>query len=56
MNNKAEIRKRFLGLRNSLSIDEIMARSAEIVARLVRIEEIRKASTLMVYLSFGSEV
>jgi 5-formyltetrahydrofolate cyclo-ligase len=56
MNSKAEIRKRLLSLRNSQSIDEIMARSAEIVTRLVRIEEIRKASTLMVYLSFGSEV
>jgi 5-formyltetrahydrofolate cyclo-ligase len=56
MNGKTEIRKRLLNLRNSLSTKEIMAGSSEIVAELMRIEEIRKASTLMVYLSFGSEV
>ena len=56
MNSKMEIRKRLLGLRNSLSTEEITAGSGEIVTRLMRIEEIRKASTLMVYLSFGSEV
>lgn len=39
-----------------MSIEEITAGSGEIVTRLMRIEEIRKASTLMVYLSFGSEV
>ena len=56
MNSKTEIRKRLLSLRNSLSTEQITAGSSEIVARLMRIEEIRKASTLMVYLSFGSEV
>jgi 5-formyltetrahydrofolate cyclo-ligase len=56
MNSKSEIRKRLLGLRNSLSSEKITAGSGEIVSRLTRIEEIRKASTLMVYLSFGSEV
>jgi 5-formyltetrahydrofolate cyclo-ligase len=56
MNSKAEIRKRLLSLRNSLSTEEITAGSGEIVTRLMRIEEIRSASTLMVYLSFGSEV
>ncbi|MDP1989942.1 MAG: 5-formyltetrahydrofolate cyclo-ligase [Syntrophales bacterium] len=56
MNSKTEIRKRLLSLRNSLSTEDITAGSGEIVARLMRIEEIRSASTLMVYLSFGSEV
>jgi 5-formyltetrahydrofolate cyclo-ligase len=56
MNMKADIRKRVLGLRNSLSSEEITSQSGEIVARLMRIEAIRKASTLMAYLSFGSEV
>lgn len=56
MNGKAEIRKRLLGLRNAQSKEEIVAKSGEIVARLIRIEEIRKASTLMLYLNFGSEV
>lgn len=56
MNGKSEIRKRLLGLRNSLSSEKITAGSGEIVTRLMRIEEIRKASMLMVYVSFGSEV
>lgn len=56
MNGKREIRKRILGLRNSLSSEEMTAGSDKIVARLMRSEEIRKASTLMVYVSFGSEV
>ena len=56
MNSKTEIRKSLLSLRNSLSTKEITTGSSEIVARLMRIEEIRKAATLMVYLSFGSEV
>lgn len=56
MNGKKEIRKRLLGLRNSLSSEEITVGSGEIVTRLMRSEEIRKASTLMVYVSFGSEV
>lgn len=56
MNDKAEVRKRLLGLRNALSVEDIAAGSAEIVTRLARIEEIRRASTLMVYLGFGSEV
>ena len=56
MNSKSEIRKRLLGLRDSLSTEEITAGSGEIVTRLMRIEEIRKASSLMVYVSFGSEV
>jgi 5-formyltetrahydrofolate cyclo-ligase len=56
MTSKTEIRKRLISLRNSLSTEEITAGSNEIVARLMRIEEIRKAATLMVYVSFGSEV
>lgn len=56
MNGKTEIRKQLLGLRNALSKEEIAARSGGIVTRLMRMQEIRKASTVMVYLSFGSEV
>jgi 5-formyltetrahydrofolate cyclo-ligase len=56
MNSKTEIRKRLIGLRNAQSKEEIAAKSGEIVTRLIRIEEIRKASTLMLYLNFGSEV
>jgi 5-formyltetrahydrofolate cyclo-ligase len=56
MNGKREIRKRVLGQRNLLSGEELASRSGEIIARLMRIEAIRSASTLMAYLSFGSEV
>ena len=56
MNSKTEIRKQLLSLRNSLSTEEMKTSSGEIVDRLMRIEEIRNASTLMAFLSFGSEV
>jgi 5-formyltetrahydrofolate cyclo-ligase len=36
--------------------EEIAAKSSEIVRRLTELREIRESSTLMVYLSFGSEV
>jgi len=56
MVNKAEIRKRILQARNAMTPEEIAAGSLAIVKRLVDLEEIRRASTLMVYLGFGSEV
>jgi 5-formyltetrahydrofolate cyclo-ligase len=56
MYSKAEIRKRILQTRNAMTREEIAAGSLAIVKRLVDLEEIRRASTLMVYLAFGSEV
>ncbi len=56
MIDKAEIRKRVLQARNTMTAQEIAAGSLAIVKRLVDREEIRRASTLMVYLAFGSEV
>jgi 5-formyltetrahydrofolate cyclo-ligase len=56
MFDKSEIRKRILQARNAMTQEEIAAGSFAIVKRLVDLEEIRRASTLMVYLAFGSEV
>jgi 5-formyltetrahydrofolate cyclo-ligase len=56
MAGKAQIRKRILGARNAMARDEIEAGSRAIIQRLIDQDEIRRASTLMVYLAFGSEV
>jgi 5-formyltetrahydrofolate cyclo-ligase len=56
MVSKTEIRKRILRVRNAMTPEEIAAGSFAIVKRLIDLEEIRRASTLMVYLGFGSEV
>jgi len=56
MTDKREIRKRIMTLRNAMTPEEIEAKSGEIVRRLKELREIRESSTLMVYLSFGSEV
>ena len=56
MVGKAEIRKSILQTRNAMTREEIAAASQEIVKKLTEMEEIRRASTLMVFLSFGSEV
>ncbi|MBU2055456.1 MAG: 5-formyltetrahydrofolate cyclo-ligase [Proteobacteria bacterium] len=56
MDGKGEIRKRILALRNALPPELIAVKSGEIVRRLTGLREIRDSSTLMVFLSFGSEV
>ncbi|MBN2437427.1 MAG: 5-formyltetrahydrofolate cyclo-ligase [Deltaproteobacteria bacterium] len=56
MNLKADIRKRVLAHRDGLTAEEIAAKSGAIVRRLTELRELREASTLMVFLSFGSEV
>jgi len=56
MDGKGEIRRRILKLRNAMTPEEIQAKSGKIVQRLKELREIRESSTLMVYLSFGSEV
>ena len=56
MVGKAEIRKSILQTRNAMTREEIAAASLAFVKRLVDLEAIRRASTLMVYLAFGSEV
>jgi len=56
MADKREIRKRIMTLRNAMPVETIAAKSREIVRRLKEVREIRESSTLMVFLSFGSEV
>lgn len=56
MNSKAEIRKRILGMRNALSREAIERDSLKIMKTLEETDQILRASTLMVYLDFGSEV
>ena len=56
MDEKGEVRKRLLRLRNAMMPEEIAAGSLTIMKRVIDLEEIRRASTLMVYLGFGSEV
>jgi len=56
MTDKREIRKRIMTLRNAMPLEAIAAKSGEIVQRLMELREIRESSTLMVFLSFGSEV
>jgi 5-formyltetrahydrofolate cyclo-ligase len=56
MNGKNDIRKRIIGLRNAMPREEIEAASLKITKTLKGMDEILRASTVMVYLSFGSEV
>lgn len=56
MAGKRDIRGEFLAARNALTADEIIAGSRQVVQRLIGLGAIRGASTVMVYLAFGSEV
>jgi 5-formyltetrahydrofolate cyclo-ligase len=56
MNDKKDIRKWVLALRDALSPAEIDAKSRTIAERIAALAEVRHAGTLMAYLSFGSEV
>jgi len=56
MDGKREIRRRILTLRNAMPPGSIAVKSGEIVRRLTELREIRNSSTLMVFLSFGSEI
>ncbi len=56
MTDKGDIRKRILRARNAMTREEIASGSRAIVKRLAELDQIRRASTLMVYLGFGSEV
>jgi 5-formyltetrahydrofolate cyclo-ligase len=56
MDDKREIRKKILALRNAMTQGEITAKSDLIVRHLTGLCDLREASTLMVFLGFGSEV
>lgn len=55
MNDKGDIRIRILRARNAMTREEIGSGSAAIVKRLTELDQIRRASTVMAYLGFGSE-
>jgi 5-formyltetrahydrofolate cyclo-ligase len=56
MTDKGDIRNWILQVRNAMTPQAIASGSLAIVKRLTELDQIRRASTLMVYLSFGSEV
>jgi 5-formyltetrahydrofolate cyclo-ligase len=56
MTQKNDIRKTVLKLRDAMAQAQIAAGSDAVLERLTLLEPIRRASTLMVYLNFGSEV
>ena len=56
MADKQEIRKKIRSLRDGMTPGEIAAKSGMIIRRLTELRDLREASTLMVFLSFGSEV
>ena len=55
-NDKGEIRKRMIGLRDAIPPAQRQALSRAIQERLKELEAVRSAATLMTYLSTGSEV
>ncbi len=56
MDDKREIRKKILALRNGMASEEIGAKSDLIVRHLTALRDLREAATLMVFCGFGSEV
>jgi 5-formyltetrahydrofolate cyclo-ligase len=56
MTDKGDIRRRILQARNAMAGGELASGSRVITRRLTELDQIRRASTLMVYLGFGSEV
>jgi 5-formyltetrahydrofolate cyclo-ligase len=56
MTDKGDTRKQILRARNAMTPEEITSVSHAIVKRLIELDPIRGASTVMVYLAFGSEV
>lgn len=55
-NQKREIRRRILQLRNSLSADDINSKSKAIEAKLWQLINERNFRSIMFYIAFGSEV
>ena len=52
---KPEIRKQILALREQLPPDRRAAYSAAISARIVKLENYRRAGTILGYMNFGAE-
>ncbi|WP_340148341.1 5-formyltetrahydrofolate cyclo-ligase [Ruminiclostridium hungatei] len=53
---KSEIRKQYLGLRDNLDRCELLNRSESIYCRLMAVQAVIEARTIMCFVSFGSEV
>lgn len=56
MNEKEELRKACLERRNALSDHEIAEKSAAVLRGLTSMAEIRRAETVLTYLSLGTEI
>lgn len=56
MENKKEIRKRILSIRNYMSSDDANYKSGIIMNKLAALEEYKHSKTIFVYMSFGNEV
>lgn len=56
MENGKEMRSRILAARNSLTADEMSAKSSAICETLLSLDEIQNSSTIFLYVSFRSEV
>ncbi|MCG6533375.1 MAG: 5-formyltetrahydrofolate cyclo-ligase [Syntrophales bacterium LBB04] len=53
---KRKIRKAVLTVRNALAKEDIEKMSASICARVARLKQVEESASLMIFLSFGSEV
>ena len=53
---KSEIRKEILKIRDNMSLEEQIAKSRLIFEKLIQTDEYNKATDILVYASFGSEV
>lgn len=56
MENGKEMRSRILAARDSLTADEMSAKSSAICETLLSLDEIQNSSTIFLYVSFRSEV
>lgn len=56
MNTKKEIRKRMLEVRSSLSAQDVEAKSAAIVQKVLNTPEFIEADNILLYADFGNEV
>ncbi|EPR14082.1 5-formyltetrahydrofolate cyclo-ligase [Ruminiclostridium papyrosolvens] len=56
MYNKNEMRKKYISFRNNISSDSLHEKSKIIGQKLYQLDCVKRAETLMCYVSFGSEV
>jgi 5-formyltetrahydrofolate cyclo-ligase len=56
MEEKRQIRRQILSLRDRMTKEEIAAKSRAVVERLTALDAVRQAGTVMAFMAFGSEV